>query len=89
MADVDELRALLVPLHDARKGVAALLPGGVIPNRQVFDIQRDVGRPITWTALLTVKNYPYHEKVVAENDAAPGTGSRCGPRSRAAPWSSR
>ena len=70
VADLDELRALLVPLHDARKGVVALLPGGVIPNRQLFDIQRDVGRPITWTALLTVKDYPYHEKVVAENDAA-------------------
>ena len=48
----------------------ALLPGGVIPNRELFDLQREVGRPITWTALLTVKGYPYHEKVVAENDAA-------------------
>jgi N-acyl-D-aspartate/D-glutamate deacylase len=70
VADLDELRALLVPVHDAKKGVVALLPGGVIPNRQLFDLQRDVGRPITWTALLTVKGYPYHEKVVAENDAA-------------------
>ena len=70
VGDVDELRALLQPVHDAGKGVVALLPGGVIPNRQLFDIQREVGRPITWTALLTVKDFPYHEKVVAENDAA-------------------
>jgi N-acyl-D-aspartate/D-glutamate deacylase len=70
VADLDELRALLVPVHDAGKGVVALLPGGVIPNRKLFDLQRGVGRPITWTALLTVKGYPYHEKVVAENDAA-------------------
>jgi N-acyl-D-aspartate/D-glutamate deacylase len=29
-----------------------------------------VGRPFTWTALLTVKGYPYHEKVIAEHEAA-------------------
>ena len=70
VADVDELRALLAPVRDAGRGVVALLPGGVIKNREVFELQRFVGRPITWTALLTVKGYPYHEKVVAENDAA-------------------
>jgi N-acyl-D-aspartate/D-glutamate deacylase len=70
VGDLDELRALLAPVRDARKGVVALLPGGVIPNRELFTLQREVGRPITWTALLTVKGYPYHEKVVAENDAA-------------------
>ena len=70
VADLDELRALLVPVHDAGRGVVALLPGGVIPNRELFALQRGVGRPITWTALLTVKDFPYHEKVVAENDKA-------------------
>ncbi|MGA2522320.1 MAG: amidohydrolase family protein [Acidimicrobiales bacterium] len=70
VADLEELRALLVPVRESGKGVVALLPGGVIPNRELFTIQREVGRPITWTALLTVKGYPYHEKVVAENDAA-------------------
>jgi N-acyl-D-amino-acid deacylase len=80
VADLDELRALLVPVHDAKKGVVALLPGGVIPNRQLFDLQRDVGRPITWTALLTVKGYPYHEKVVAENDAAWDEGVQVWPQ---------
>ena len=80
VADVDELRALLLPVHDAGKGVVALLPGGVIPNRQLFDIQREVGRPITWTALLTVKDFPYHEKVVAENDAARREGVEVWPQ---------
>jgi len=70
VADMEELRALLIPLRDAGKGVVALLPGGVIKNRELFELQREVGRPITWTALLTVPGYPYHEKVVAENDAA-------------------
>jgi N-acyl-D-amino-acid deacylase len=70
VADLDELRALLVPVHDSGKGVVALLPGGVIDNDELFDLQRAVGRPFTWTALLTVKGYPYHEKVIAEHDAA-------------------
>jgi N-acyl-D-amino-acid deacylase len=70
VADLDELRALLAPVGKAGKGVVALLPGGVIANDVLFDLQRDVGRPFTWTALLTVKGYPYHEKVIAEHDAA-------------------
>jgi N-acyl-D-aspartate/D-glutamate deacylase len=80
VGDLDELRALLVPVHDAGKGVVALLPGGVIHNSEVFDIQRVVGRPITWTALLTVKGYPYHEKVVAQNDAARAEGLEVWPQ---------
>jgi N-acyl-D-amino-acid deacylase len=80
VADVEELSALLVPLHDAGKGVVALLPGGVIKNHELFGIQRDVGRPITWTALLTVKGYPYHEKVVADNDAAREDGIEVWPQ---------
>ena len=80
VADLDELRALLAPVHDAGRGVVALLPGGVIPNRELFSLQREVGRPITWTALLTVKDYPYHEKVVAENDAARREGVEVWPQ---------
>lgn len=74
LADVDELRALLEPLRDAGRGVVALLPGGVIKNQDVFRLQREIGRPFTWTALLTVKGYPYHEEVIAEHDAARAEG---------------
>jgi N-acyl-D-amino-acid deacylase len=74
VADLDELRHLLAPLRDAGRGVVALLPGGVFSNEQVFDLQREVGRPFTWTALLTIKGYPYHEGVIAEHDAARAEG---------------
>src|SRR6476469_7689536 len=70
VADLDELRVLLEPLQGASRGVVALLPGGVISNAQGFDLQRSVGRPFTWTALLTIKGYPYHEGVIAEHEAA-------------------
>ena len=74
VAGLEELRALLTPVRDSGRGVVALLPGGVLHNRDVFDLQRHVGRPVTWTALLTVKDFPYHEKVVAEHDAARAEG---------------
>jgi N-acyl-D-aspartate/D-glutamate deacylase len=51
-----------------------MLPGGVFRNEELFELQRHLGRPITWTALLTVKGLPYHEKVVAEHDAARAEG---------------
>jgi N-acyl-D-aspartate/D-glutamate deacylase len=80
VADLDELRALLEPVRAAGKGVVALLPGGVIKNQEVFELQRHIGRPFTWTALLTVKGFPYHEKVVAEHDAAWAEGVEVWPQ---------
>ena len=74
VADLAEVRALLEPLRVADRGVAALLPGGVFSNQDVFGLQREVGRPITWTALLTIKGIPYHEKVIAEHEAARAEG---------------
>ncbi len=80
VADLAELRALLEPLKRCGRGVVALLPGGVFPNQEVFRLQREVGRPFTWTALLTVKGYPYHEKVIAEHDAAWAEGVEVWPQ---------
>jgi N-acyl-D-aspartate/D-glutamate deacylase len=80
VADMAELRSLLEPLRRQRKGVVALLPGGVLSDGDVQDLQRGVGRPVTWTALLTVRGYPYHEKVVARNDAAREAGVEVWPQ---------
>jgi N-acyl-D-aspartate/D-glutamate deacylase len=74
VADLAELRRLLEPLRERDRGVVALLPGGVFSNQEVFDLQAEIGRPFTWTALLTIKGYPYHEQVVAEHDAARARG---------------
>ncbi len=80
VADLAELRALLEPVKQSGRGVVALLPGGVFPNQEVFRLQREVGRPFTWTALLTVKGYPYHEKVIAEHDEAWASGVEVWPQ---------
>jgi N-acyl-D-amino-acid deacylase len=80
VADLEELRSLLQPLRGANRGVVALLPGGVFSNSEVFELQREIGRPFTWTALLTIKGYPYHEKVMAEHDEAWADGVEVWPQ---------
>jgi N-acyl-D-aspartate/D-glutamate deacylase len=80
VADLAELRALLEPVKECGRGVVALLPGGTFPNEEVFRLQREVRRPFTWTALLTVKGYPYHEKVIAQHDAAWADGVEVWPQ---------
>jgi N-acyl-D-amino-acid deacylase len=79
-AGLDELRTLMAPVGEAGRGVIAMLPGGVFSNDEVFDLQQEVGRPITWTALLTVQGFPYHERVIAEHDAARERGIEVWPQ---------
>jgi N-acyl-D-aspartate/D-glutamate deacylase len=69
-ADLAELTALLEPVRDAQRGVVALLPGGVISFDEVFELQEKIQRPFTWTALLTVSGFPYHEKVIRQHEQA-------------------
>jgi len=80
VADIEELRALLDPVRESGRGVVALLPGGVLHNEDVFSLQQHCERPVTWTALLTVKNYPYHLKVIDEHDAARPRGIEVWPQ---------
>ncbi len=80
LADRAELEALLAPLHDLGKGVAALLPGERIKHADVHEIQQKVGRPLTWTALLTIKGFPWHEDIIAANDAARAEGGQVWPQ---------
>jgi N-acyl-D-aspartate/D-glutamate deacylase len=80
VAGIEELRALLEPLRDAGKGVAALLPGEKIRHDDLYELQRGVGRPLTWTALLTIKGYPWHEKIMAANTAARAEGIEVWPQ---------
>jgi N-acyl-D-amino-acid deacylase len=79
-ADLAELEALLAPLHDLGKGVAALLPGEKIKHADVYALQARIGRPLTWTALLTVKGFPWHEGIIEDNNAARAQGGQVWPQ---------
>ncbi len=80
VADFEELSALLEPLRTQDRGVAALLPGGVMSHVQMFDLQRHIGRPFTWTALLTFAGSDYHEGVMAEHATARASGVEVWPQ---------
>lgn len=80
VANLEEIRRLAAPVGASGHGVIALLPGGVLTNDELFDLQREVGRPITWTALLTVAGFPYHIKVMDEHDAARARGVEVWPQ---------
>ncbi len=74
VGDLVELAALLEPLRNRSRGVAALLPGGVMSHAELFELQRRIGRPFTWTALLTFSGSDYHEHVMDEHAAARASG---------------
>jgi N-acyl-D-aspartate/D-glutamate deacylase len=80
LADQAELEALLAPMHELGRGVAALLPAENIKHADVYGIQQRLGRPLTWTALLTVKGFPWHEKIIEANDAAWAAGGEVWPQ---------
>jgi N-acyl-D-aspartate/D-glutamate deacylase len=73
LSDMEELLTLLAPLRDSGKGVVAMLPGEGVTIPDVYHVQRAVGRPLTWTPMLVMRNFP-HEELLAANDAARRAG---------------
>jgi N-acyl-D-amino-acid deacylase len=80
LGDYEELLALSTPLRDANRGVIAIAPGAPDSQADMERLQRAVGRPITWTALLTLKGNPYHETFAAQNDALRAQGVEIWPQ---------
>ena len=70
VADLDELRHLLAPLGEIGRGVISLLPGNVIPHDELFRIQAEIGRPMTWTALVSVKGSSAHQRIIESHHQA-------------------
>ncbi|HEV3450028.1 MAG TPA: amidohydrolase family protein [Acidimicrobiia bacterium] len=67
LAGLAELEALLRPLGDLGRGVAELTPGERIRHADVYELQKRVRRPFTWTALLTVRGSPFATRMAALN----------------------
>jgi N-acyl-D-aspartate/D-glutamate deacylase len=59
LAGVAELEALCTPLKQLGRGVGAFTPGERVSHPDVYALQRRIGRPFTWTALLTFKDSPF------------------------------
>jgi N-acyl-D-amino-acid deacylase len=80
LGDVREVEALLAPLGELGRGVAELLPGELIKHQDAYDLAKKVGCPITWTALLTVKGYPWHEGMAELNAKERANGADVWPQ---------
>jgi N-acyl-D-aspartate/D-glutamate deacylase len=80
LAGVRELSALLAPMRDLDRGVAELLPGERIKHQDAYDLAKEIGRPITWTALLTLKGHPWHEDMAALNTRERAAGADVWPQ---------
>jgi N-acyl-D-aspartate/D-glutamate deacylase len=63
LASLPELETLLTPLHDLGRGVAEFTPGERIQHTDVYQLQHRIGRPFTWTALLTIKGSPFASRM--------------------------
>jgi N-acyl-D-aspartate/D-glutamate deacylase len=80
IADVHELEVIMTALDQAGRGVVELLPGEKIKHKDVYSLQRTIGRPFTWTALLTIKGYPWHEGMAELNHKERSTGADVWPQ---------
>ncbi len=49
----EELEALCATVGRVGKGVVAFTPGDEMPVERIYELQLEVGRPFTWTALLS------------------------------------
>ena len=79
-APIDEVLALARPLRDADRGVVALLPGDGMTHAETLDVWNAVRRPVTWTALLTVKGFPWHEEIISSHDEWRHSGAQVWPQ---------
>jgi N-acyl-D-aspartate/D-glutamate deacylase len=79
-ASMDEVLALATPLREADRGVVALLPGDGMDHDDPFVVWEAIRRPVTWTALLTVKGFPWHEEIIRSHDEHRLAGARVWPQ---------
>jgi len=80
LAAVAELEALVTPLKDLGRGVGAFTPGERIAHADVYDLQRRIGRPFTWTALLTIKGSPFAADMARMNGEQRADGADVWPQ---------
>ncbi len=80
LAGLHELEVILAPMRELDRGVIELLPGERIKHADAYALQRTIGRPITWTALLTVKGFPWHEGMAELNAKERATGADVWPQ---------
>ena len=54
-------------MRELGRGVGAFTPGERVKHPEVYELQKRIGRPFTWTALLTRKGMPFASDMTALN----------------------
>ena len=80
VATVDEIADIGAVLGDRGRGVVEITPGPTLAPDKIPELQRRIGRPLTWTALLTIKGFPWHEDVMKLTHAANDEGGEVYPQ---------
>ena len=65
LADIREMEALVTPLKELGRGVGAFTPGERVVHPEIYDLQTRIGRPFTWTALLTRRGTTFAQDMAA------------------------
>jgi N-acyl-D-amino-acid deacylase len=69
-AEMAEFEALAQVLADRRRGVLEVTPGTALPPAEIYELQKRVGIPITYTALLAIDGFwQYGSKLNDEQTA--------------------
>lgn len=56
LATPEESTALFRAMASSGRGIIATVPGGAMSHADIYELQPSIGRPITWTALLSVED---------------------------------
>jgi len=80
LAGFAEYEALYSPMGELGRGVGAVTPGERFTHPEAYELQRRVGRPFTWTALLTIKGSPFASDMAAMNARERATGADVWPQ---------
>jgi N-acyl-D-aspartate/D-glutamate deacylase len=67
LASARELEALLMPLKELGAGVGAFTPGERVSHNEIYGLQPRIGRPFTWTAMLTFQGSTFATDMAARN----------------------
>ncbi len=80
LAGFAEYEALYSPMGELGRGVGAVTPGEKFTHREAYELQRRVGRPFTWTALLTIKGSSFASDMAELNASERATGADVWPQ---------
>ena len=80
LAGFAEYEALYSPMGELGRGVGAVTPGEKFTHREAYELQRRVGRPFTWTALLTIKGSSFAADMAELNRTERATGADVWPQ---------